>query len=90
MIYVYKIPSYQIFIVLTQPLCAANFFMSLVRQLLKHFTTHELMRWPKIEEIYRAELQKLYIFNPATPAGQKHWKDLHHRVIEHVRHFLIR
>jgi hypothetical protein len=43
------------------------------------------MRWPKIEELYRTELQKSFVFNVATADGTKHWKDLHSRVIEHVR-----
>ena len=43
------------------------------------------MRWPKIEEIYRVEFQKSFVFDIKTALGAERWKDLHSRVIEHVR-----
>lgn len=42
------------------------------------------MRWPMVEQAYRNELQKLYVFDPKTPEGIARWQDLHNRVIEHV------
>ena len=57
--------------------------LPLYKQLLKSFTTNELMRWPKIDQLYKAELQKSFVFDPKVPGGQEHWKDLHDRVIEH-------
>jgi 26S proteasome regulatory subunit N5 len=57
------------------------------RQLVKLFTTHELMRWPKIEEMYRSELQKSFVFDQSNADGVKRWKDIHTRVVEHVRRF---
>jgi 26S proteasome regulatory subunit N5 len=57
--------------------------LALYKQLIKSFTTSELMRWPKIEQLYKAELQKSFVFSPSTAEGVKRWKDLHHRVIEH-------
>ncbi|KNZ74127.1 26S proteasome non-ATPase regulatory subunit 12 [Termitomyces sp. J132] len=46
--------------------------------LVKCFTTRELMRWPGIEAIYGEFLRKTPVFN-----SEKRWEDLHTRVIEH-------
>ncbi|EIM92302.1 uncharacterized protein STEHIDRAFT_47088 [Stereum hirsutum FP-91666 SS1] len=46
--------------------------------LVKSFTTTELMRWPGIESIYGPFLRQTETFKE-----EKHWKDLHTRVIEH-------
>ncbi|RKO94070.1 hypothetical protein BDK51DRAFT_19523 [Blyttiomyces helicus] len=55
----------------------------LFKEFTKCFITDELMRWPKIEEIYGALLRESYVFNAATEDGAKRWKELHKRVIEH-------
>ncbi|KAA1468067.1 PCI-domain-containing protein [Dentipellis sp. KUC8613] len=52
--------------------------MDLHYNLLKSFTTEELMRWPGIEEVYGPFLRKSPVFE-----DDKHWEDLHNRVIEH-------
>ncbi|KAJ7675365.1 PCI-domain-containing protein [Mycena rosella] len=46
--------------------------------LVKCFTTRELMRWPGIETIYGEFLRKTTVFS-----SEKQWEDLHTRVIEH-------
>lgn len=51
-------------------------------ELIKCFVTNELMRWPKIEEIYGSTLKETSIFS-SDEAGQKQWNELHNRVIEH-------
>lgn len=55
----------------------------LYRQLLKQFTTPELIKWSGLCEIYEQELKKTDVFIPsASQAGQR-WKDLQSRVVEH-------
>jgi len=46
--------------------------------LVKCFTTTELMRWPGIQEIYGSHLRTTDVFT-----DEKRWNDLHSRVIEH-------
>ncbi|KAI0275156.1 hypothetical protein BC834DRAFT_921282 [Gloeopeniophorella convolvens] len=46
--------------------------------LIKSFTTDELMRWPGIVDVFGPFLRKTEVF-----ANDKHWEDLHTRVIEH-------
>ncbi|KAG5647556.1 hypothetical protein DXG03_008909 [Asterophora parasitica] len=46
--------------------------------LVKCFTTRELMRWPGIETIYGEFLRETPVFK-----SEKRWEDLHTRVIEH-------
>ncbi|KAG7098977.1 hypothetical protein E1B28_000864 [Marasmius oreades] len=46
--------------------------------LVKCFTTRELMRWPGIVEIYGEFLRKTPVFSL-----EKRWEDLHTRIIEH-------
>ena len=59
-----------------------------VRDLLKCFTTAELMRWSYIKELYESELRTSTsatgVFEPATDEGNKRWEDLRKRVVEHV------
>eukprot|EP01104_Vermistella_antarctica_P003921 TRINITY_DN142_c4_g1_i1.p1 TRINITY_DN142_c4_g1~~TRINITY_DN142_c4_g1_i1.p1 ORF type:complete len:524 (+),score=163.72 TRINITY_DN142_c4_g1_i1:202-1572(+) len=49
--------------------------------LLKYFATLEIMRWPFIENLWRSELETLKEFT--GEGGEKLWKALHGRVIEH-------
>ncbi|KAI0041896.1 26S proteasome non-ATPase regulatory subunit 12 [Auriscalpium vulgare] len=46
--------------------------------LIKSFTTPELMRWPGIESVFGPFLRTTDVFQ-----NDKHWEDLHTRVIEH-------
>ncbi|KAI5124154.1 hypothetical protein M0805_000964 [Coniferiporia weirii] len=48
--------------------------------LVKCFTTKELMRWPGIEGIYGPTLRATKVFGEGA---EKCWEDLHMRVIEH-------
>ncbi|KAK9365909.1 PCI domain-containing protein [Lipomyces kononenkoae] len=52
-------------------------------ELIKCFTRDELMRWPRIDEIYGAQLRKVALFDVSNPKGEKRWDDLRKRVIEH-------
>ncbi|KAH9937230.1 PCI domain-containing protein [Fomitopsis serialis] len=52
--------------------------MALHFELLKSFTTPELMRWPGVEAMYGPHLRPNTIFKE-----DKFWEDLHTRVIEH-------
>jgi 26S proteasome regulatory subunit N5 len=53
------------------------------RNLLKCFTTPELMRWPGIEALYGPLLRATPTFEPGTD-GDYRWEELHKRVVEHV------
>lgn len=53
------------------------------QELIQCFTANELMRWPKIEEIYGNELKRHSVFDISTPFGKTRWNDLRKRVIEH-------
>lgn len=59
-----------------------------VRDLLKCFTTSELMRWSQIKELYESELRAgasaTGVFDMGTDEGNKRWEDLRKRVVEHV------
>lgn len=63
------------------------------RDLLKLFTTMELMRWTTLVEDYGKELREGSLESPATDVfayteeGEKRWKDLKNRVVEHVSQF---
>ncbi|KAH8992519.1 hypothetical protein EDB92DRAFT_1934821 [Lactarius akahatsu] len=46
--------------------------------LIKSFITDELMRWPGIVDVFGPFLRKTDVFT-----NDKHWEDLHTRVIEH-------
>lgn len=54
------------------------------RNLLKCFTTLELMRWPGIESLYSPILRATPTFSESTEDGKKRWEELHKRVVEHV------
>ncbi|KAL0190796.1 hypothetical protein M9458_013494, partial [Cirrhinus mrigala] len=57
--------------------------------LLKQFTTMELMRWSSVVEDYGKELREGSMGTPDTDVftcseeGEKRWKDLKNRVVEH-------
>ncbi|KAJ3145529.1 26S proteasome non-ATPase regulatory subunit 12 [Geranomyces variabilis] len=53
------------------------------RDFIKCFIINELMRWPKMEQIYGGLWKDNYVFDTKTEDGQKRYKDLHKRVIEH-------
>uniref|UniRef100_H2MFU5 26S proteasome non-ATPase regulatory subunit 12 n=1 Tax=Oryzias latipes TaxID=8090 RepID=H2MFU5_ORYLA len=59
------------------------------KDLLKQFTTMELMRWASLVEDYGKELRDGSPDSPATDVfsysedGEKRWKDLKNRVVEH-------
>ncbi|RXN00895.1 26S proteasome non-ATPase regulatory subunit 12 [Acipenser ruthenus] len=59
------------------------------KELLKQFTTMELMRWAALVEDYGKELREGSPDSPATDVfdnteeGEKRWKDLKNRVVEH-------
>ncbi|ORZ34384.1 hypothetical protein BCR44DRAFT_1436585 [Catenaria anguillulae PL171] len=55
----------------------------ILKEFLKLFMTPELMRWPRIEEVYGSLLRATYVFSTDTEDGRRRWKDFHHRVIEH-------
>ncbi|KAG4305818.1 hypothetical protein PORY_000728 [Pneumocystis oryctolagi] len=52
-------------------------------ELVKYFTKIELMRWPKIEEIYGKVLCKTSVFDLNDEKGRKRWSELKKRIIEH-------
>lgn len=54
--------------------------------LVKCFTTREVMRWPWIEELYGPTLRETQVFaKGGDGSGTKRWDDLHTRIVEHVR-----
>lgn len=55
----------------------------LYKQLLKEFTTIELINWYTLKDMFKAELIKLGIFDVSDPIGLKHWKDFRTATIEH-------
>ena len=56
--------------------------------LTKSFTTLEIMRWPKVEEIYKAELQKTAVFSDSKRKdSDDRWAVFHKRIVQHVRQF---
>lgn len=57
--------------------------ISFYQELIKCFTANELMRWPKIDEIYGPELKHHSVFDVKTSYGKTRWDDLRKRVIEH-------
>ncbi|RIA84649.1 PCI domain-containing protein [Glomus cerebriforme] len=52
-------------------------------QLAKNFVTTELMRWPLIQHVFGDMLRKTSVFLIGDESGEKRWKELHNRVIEH-------
>lgn len=73
-----------------QPFDISLFACFLIRDLLKQFTTMELMRWSSLVEDYGKELREGSSDSPATDVfpynedGEKRWQDLKNRVVEHV------
>ncbi|KAK9473518.1 PCI domain-containing protein [Dipodascopsis tothii] len=57
--------------------------LALESELIKCFTVDELMRWPRINEIYGAQLRSTPVFEVSNPKGEQRWDDLRKRVIEH-------
>ncbi|KAJ3181132.1 26S proteasome non-ATPase regulatory subunit 12 [Gaertneriomyces sp. JEL0708] len=57
--------------------------IGIYKDFLKCFITNELMRWPKIEEIYGHLWKANQFFDDKSEEGKKHCQDLHRRVIEH-------
>lgn len=51
--------------------------------LIKMFIADELMRWPKVDEIYGKALKSTWVFDIKTAEGKTRWDDLRKRVIEH-------
>ncbi|VDC00867.1 unnamed protein product [Peniophora sp. CBMAI 1063] len=47
-------------------------------QILKSFTSQEIMRWPAIGQVYGSFLRETGVFKV-----DKHWEDPHIRIIEH-------
>nr|CAG8613509.1 4341_t:CDS:10 [Entrophospora candida] len=48
-----------------------------------HFITPELIPWSMIQETYGTALRQTSVFLQNDEYGEKHWQDLHKRVIEH-------
>ena len=63
-------------------------FTSAYRDLLKCFTTAELMNWTHLQEVYKAEMSTgktaTGVFDFNTEKGKERWDDLRKRVVEHV------
>lgn len=60
------------------------------RDLLKQFTTNELMQWSGLQTTYEKELRDgtqnapaTGVFNKNTERGQKNWEDFRKRVVQH-------
>jgi len=53
------------------------------RELIRNFTSTEIMRWPKIEEIFGVALRQTSVLSEADLGGQHRWQQFHRRVIEH-------
>jgi len=64
--------------------------ITLYKELLKNFTTNELIHWTRFRELYEKELCSGSEKNPATGVfdmqkeqGVKRWEDLKKRIVEH-------
>ncbi|KAJ1792895.1 proteasome regulatory particle subunit [Coemansia sp. RSA 2399] len=57
--------------------------LELCLQLVKSFTTIELVRWPAVEAVYGPEFRQSDVFSTQTEDGNKRWQALRDRVIEH-------
>lgn len=53
-------------------------------ELIKNFTKSELMRWPRMEEIYGTALRQTSVFAKEDAKSDKRWSELRKRVIQHV------
>ena len=63
----------------------------IIRELLTKFTTNEIMNWKEMCTEYESELRNgpanstaATVFTSKTEDGNKRWKDLKIRVVEHV------
>jgi predicted RNA-binding protein with PUA-like domain len=72
-------------------LCLVIRVISSSRELLRLFINSELIKWSGLCDVYETELRQgsakykaTDVFNPNTEEGQKRWKDLRSRVVEHV------
>ncbi|RKP03227.1 hypothetical protein CXG81DRAFT_9818 [Caulochytrium protostelioides] len=54
----------------------------LIQAFAKSFLTMELVRWPRVEQMYGAELRQTDVYARSSP-GEARWSLLHKRVIEH-------
>ncbi|RKP14836.1 hypothetical protein BJ684DRAFT_7951 [Piptocephalis cylindrospora] len=53
------------------------------KELIRSFTTVEIMRWPKVREVYGPTLRGTPVFTVESPGGMKRWGELQKRVVEH-------
>ena len=61
------------------------------RDLLKCFTTDEIINWKQLCQTYESELKfgsanspSTHVFNTKQEGGAKRWQDLKNRCVEHV------
>lgn len=57
--------------------------LPLAKDIIKSFTTPELMRWPIIEKVYGEKLKQTEVFSLTGEKSKERWEDLRKRVIEH-------
>ncbi|KAJ2719093.1 proteasome regulatory particle subunit [Coemansia sp. Benny D115] len=57
--------------------------LNLCAQLARSLATPELARWPAVEALYGPEFRATEVFSEATEGGQKRWRVLRDRIIEH-------
>ena len=72
-------------------MCTQFYLICTHSELLKLFTTSEIMRWQHLCSTYEAALRAgtkdepcTPMFIPKTTLGDGRWTDLKHRVVEHV------
>ena len=70
--------------------------LCICRELLRLFINPELIKWSGLCDVYEKELKQgsakvkaTQVFAPNTEDGQKRWKDLRSRVVEHVSVFVL-
>lgn len=56
--------------------------LSLFDQVVRMFIADELIRWPRIVEVYGNDLRLSWVFSPGEE-GERRWESLHSRNIEH-------
>jgi hypothetical protein len=75
-----------------------NCIVFFYRELLRLFINSELIKWSGLCDVYETELKQgsakykpTDVFDSNTEEGQKRWKDLRSRVVEHVsiRYFKV-
>lgn len=57
--------------------------LPLMKQLLQIFLTKEIVRWPRVEEIFGDILRVSDVFSGSDSKGDQRWADLKKRIIEH-------